>query len=92
MRVWLMQRIACHYLVDRVGSERGVGRHQEMTARRWDERSDDADQVVIHISWVPQRLRTRRHNRRDLNNTTFTEGKDKSITPVSPLPGERTKA
>ena len=38
-----------------------------MTTRRWDERSDDADQVVIHISWVSQRLRACRHNRRDLN-------------------------
>ena len=55
------------YLVDRVGSERGVGRHQEMTTRRWDERSDDADQVIIHISRVSQCLRACRHNRRDLN-------------------------
>ena len=65
----MIQEITCHYLVDRVGREWGVGRHQEMTARRWDERSDDADQIVVHVSWVPQSLRTCRHNRRDLKNT-----------------------
>ena len=65
----MIQEMTCPYLVDRVGSERGVGRHQEMTARRWDERSDDANQVVVHVSWVPQSLRTCRHNRRDLKNT-----------------------
>ena len=42
-----------------------------MTARCWYKRSDNADQVVVHVSWVPQGLRARRHDRSHLKHTTI---------------------
>lgn len=54
------------YLGDLIVREGRVRRHEEVTARRRDERGDDADQVVVHVSRVPQGCRRCRHDRRNL--------------------------
>lgn len=46
--------------------------HEEMAARRGDQRGDEADEVVVHVAWVPQGRRGRRHHGRHLRNTTPT--------------------
>jgi hypothetical protein len=39
---------------------------EEVTARCWDERSDDADEVVVHVARVSKGRRRGGHDRRDL--------------------------
>ena len=42
----------CLCLFDVVARERCIGGHQEMASRSWYQGGDNADKVVVHISWV----------------------------------------
>ena len=53
-------------LIDLVACEGSVGGHEEVAPWGWDERGDDADKVVIHISGVSESLRAGCHDGRDL--------------------------
>ena len=47
---WLLEDVTD--LIDLVACEGSVGGHEEVAPWGWDERGDDADKVVIHISGV----------------------------------------
>ena len=54
-------------LVDLIARKGRVGRHQKMASRRRNERRDDAYEVIVHVTWITQRLRARSHHRRYLS-------------------------
>lgn len=51
-----------NYLIDVVAGEGSVGGHQEMAAGRRYEGCDNADKVIVHVSWVSEGLRTGCHH------------------------------
>lgn len=56
------------YLFNLVTGEWGVGGHEEVTSRCWDQRRDDADKVIVHVARVSQCLCARSYHSRDLAN------------------------
>lgn len=44
-------------LFDIVARERSIRRHQEVAARCWDQRRDDADEIVVHVAGVSKSCR-----------------------------------
>ena len=41
------------YLLNFVAGEGSVGGHEEVTPWRRDEGGDHADEIVVHVAWVP---------------------------------------
>ena len=54
------------HLINLIAGERGVGRHEEMATRRWDEGCYDANEIVVHIAGVTEGLCGRSHDCRYL--------------------------
>ena len=52
-------------LLNVVTGEWCIRGHKEMTPRGRNQRGDNADEVVVHVPWIPKRCGTRRHDRRN---------------------------
>jgi len=52
-------------LVDLIACEGRVGSHEKVTTRCGDERCDDTDQVVVHVTWISKSLGTGSDDCRD---------------------------
>lgn len=53
-------------LINFVGREWSVGGHEKMTARSGNERSNHADEIVVHVAGISKRLRRCCHHGRNL--------------------------
>lgn len=49
-------------LLDLVASKGCVRRHEEVAPRSWDQGGQDADEIVVHVSRIPEGRRASRHD------------------------------
>lgn len=49
-------------LFDLIACEGGVGCHEEVASRSWDEGGEDADEIVVHVAWISESRGASRHD------------------------------